>query len=138
MPVKPEILKISQPSQSRLFKVEAVDLRFSNGVERTYERLAVRGNGAVMIVALDAMDNIILIKEYAVGVEDYLLTLPKGLIDPGEDAIIAADRELKEGLYKNIRNISSLTKNINGWINFQGVLLIIAMVILLLFISFNL
>tara|TARA_R110000765_G_scaffold77823_3_gene153008 strand:- start:35 stop:217 length:183 start_codon:yes stop_codon:yes gene_type:complete len=48
------------------------------------------------------------------------------------------DRELKEGLYKNIRNISSLTKNINGWINFQGVLLIIAMVILLLFISFNL
>jgi len=48
------------------------------------------------------------------------------------------DRELKEGLYKNIRNISSLTKNINGWINFQGVLLIIAMVILLLLMSFNL
>ena len=47
------------------------------------------------------------------------------------------DRELKEGLYKNIRNISSLTKNINGWINFQGVLLIIAMVVILLM-SFNL
>ena len=48
------------------------------------------------------------------------------------------DRELKEGLYKNIRNISSLTKNINGWINFQGVLLIIAMVVILLLMSFNL
>ena len=48
------------------------------------------------------------------------------------------DRELKEGLYKNIRNISRLTRNINGWINFQGVLLIIAMVVILLLMSFNL
>ena len=47
------------------------------------------------------------------------------------------DRELKEGLYKNIRNISSLTRNTNGWIRFQGVLIIIAMVIILI-ISFNL
>ena len=48
------------------------------------------------------------------------------------------DRELKEGLYKNIRNNSRLTRNINGWINFQGVLLIIAMVVILLLMSFNL
>ena len=48
------------------------------------------------------------------------------------------DRELKEGLYKNIRNISSLTRNTNGWIRFFGVLIIISMVILLLFMSFNL
>lgn len=119
MPVKPEILKISQPSQSRLFKVEAVDLRFSNGVERTYERLAVRGNGAVMIVALDDADNIILIKEYAVGVEDYLLTLPKGLIDPGEDAIIAADRELKEEAGFGARDIISV-KEMTSAPNYMG------------------
>lgn len=96
MPVKPEILKIANTAQSRLFKIEAVDLRFSNGVERTYERLANRGSGAVMIVPVTSDNEIILIREYAVGIEDYILTLPKGLIDPGETPCQAADRELKE------------------------------------------
>jgi len=96
MPVKPEILKVTPTARSRLFQVEEMELRFSNGVERTYERLASRGRGAVMVIALTAMDEVLLIREYAAGVEDYLLTLPKGLIDPGEDALQAANRELKE------------------------------------------
>lgn len=96
MPVKPDILKITPATKSRLFQVEEIELRFSNGVERTYERLANKGRGAVMIAAIDEAQNVLLIKEYAVGLEDYLLTLPKGLIDPGEDAFQAANRELKE------------------------------------------
>ncbi|MBU2967131.1 ADP compounds hydrolase NudE [Amphritea sp. 2_MG-2023] len=96
MPVKPDILKVTTTAKSRLFHVEEIDLRFSNGVERTYERLASRGLGAVMIAAIDEQQNVLLIQEYAVGLEDYLLTLPKGLIDPGEDALQAANRELKE------------------------------------------
>ena len=96
MPAKPDILKVTPTAKSRLFQIEEVELKFSNGVERTYERMANRGRGAVMIAAIDTEDNVILIKEYAVGLEDYLLTLPKGLIDPGEDALAAANRELKE------------------------------------------
>lgn len=96
MPVKPDILKVTTTAKSRLFQVEEVELRFSNGVERTYERLATRGLGAVMIAAIDDQQNVLLIREYAAGLEDYLLTLPKGLIDPGEDALQAANRELKE------------------------------------------
>lgn len=96
MPVKPEILKITNTANSRLFKVEEIQLRFSNGVERTYERLANRGRGAVMIIPITSKNEVLLIREYAVGVEDYTLTLPKGLIDPGEDEHTAADRELKE------------------------------------------
>lgn len=96
MPVKPEILKITEAAQSRLFKVEQIDLKFSNGVERTYERLANRGRGAVMIVPVTSDNEVLLIREYAVGLEDYTLTLPKGLIDPGETPHLAADRELKE------------------------------------------
>ncbi|WP_415892794.1 ADP compounds hydrolase NudE [Neptuniibacter sp. PT8_73] len=96
MPVKPEILKVTTAAQTRLFKVEQVELRFSNGAERTYERLANRGNSAVMIIPVTEDNEVLLIKEYAAGIEDYTLTLPKGLIDPGENAHIAADRELKE------------------------------------------
>ena len=96
MTVKPEILKVTKTAKSRLFQVEELELRFSNGVERTYERLASRGHGAVMIVAIDDQQRVVLIREYAGGIEDYTLTLPKGLIDLGENAMIAANRELKE------------------------------------------
>jgi ADP-ribose diphosphatase len=108
MPVKPDVLKITPTAKSRLFQVEELELKFSNGVERTYERLASRGNGAVMIAAIDDQDNILLIREYAGGIDDYTLTLPKGLIDPGENAEQAADRELKEEAGFGARNISLL------------------------------
>ncbi|WP_067863020.1 ADP compounds hydrolase NudE [Neptuniibacter marinus] len=96
MPIKPEILKITNTANSRLFKIEEIELRFSNGAERIYERLANRGHGAVMIIPITKNNEVLLIREYAVGIEDYTLTLPKGLIDPGEDEHTAADRELKE------------------------------------------
>lgn len=96
MPRKPDILKLTPITESRLFQVEALDLRFSNGVERRFERLISRGQGAVMVVALDDDNNLLLIREYAAGLNDYVLTLPKGLIDPGETPLQAANRELQE------------------------------------------
>ena len=99
--------------------MEEIDLRFSNGAERTYERLASRGRGAVMIAAVDDQHNVLLIREYAVGLEDYLLTLPKGLIDPGEDALQAADRELKEEAGFGARQLQSV-KQMTSAPNYMG------------------
>lgn len=96
MTAKPEILKLTKVASSRLFHIESMELRFSNGVERCYERLRTGGNGAVMIVAINDRDEVLLVREYAAGLEEYVLTLPKGLIDPGEDAATAANRELQE------------------------------------------
>lgn len=96
MPIKPDILKVDTPEKSRLFRVEEVDLRFSNGEERRFERLASSGRGAVMVIAVDQHQNLILIREYATGFDDYVLTFPKGLIDPGETPLEAANRELQE------------------------------------------
>lgn len=119
MPVKPEILKVTTTAQSRLFKVEQIELRFSNGVERTYERLANRGRGAVMIIPVTEDNEVLLIREYAVGIEDYTLTLPKGLIDPGEDAHTAADRELKEEAGFGSRQLDTL-KMMTSAPNYMG------------------
>lgn len=96
MTAKPEILKLTSVASSRLFHIEQMELRFSNGTQRRYERLRTGGRGAVMIVAINERDEVLLIREYAAGLEDYVLTLPKGLIDPGEDALTAANRELQE------------------------------------------
>jgi len=51
---KPTVLAREIVATSRLFRVEELKLRFSNGVERTYERLVGKGAGygAVMIVAM--------------------------------------------------------------------------------------
>lgn len=92
----PEILQRHLVAQSRLFKIESIDLRFSNGVERTYERLVPGGSGAVMMVAVIDDDHFAMIREYGGGVEDYTLTLPKGAVDLGETLREACHRELQE------------------------------------------
>lgn len=93
---KPRILGQQIVAQSRLFKVEQIDLEFSNGEQRVYERMRGSGRGAVMVVACPDAEHFILIREYCAGTDDYQLGFPKGLIDPGETALQAADRELKE------------------------------------------
>ncbi len=92
---KPKILKIETVACSRLFNVEAVELEFSNGVQRIYERMRPSNREAVMIVPVIGND-LLLIREYAVGIEEYELGFPKGLIDPGEGVLEAANRELME------------------------------------------
>ncbi|WP_069384591.1 ADP compounds hydrolase NudE [Halomonas caseinilytica] len=95
---KPHVLSRRSVATSRLFNIEEMELRFANGAERTFERLSgnARGGGAVMIVAMPDPEHVLLIREYAAGLEEYALTLPKGLVDPGEDVVAAANRELME------------------------------------------
>jgi len=109
---KPTVLAREIVASSRLFRVEEVQLRFSNGVERTYERLVGRGAGygAVMIVAMIDADHALLIEEYCGGTDEYELSLPKGLIEPGEDVLAAADRELKEEAGFGARQLEHITE----------------------------
>lgn len=79
-----------------LFKVERLDLEFSNGERRTYERLITSGVGAVIVVAMPDPETVLLIREYACGVHRYELGLPKGRLEPGESLIEGANRELQE------------------------------------------
>jgi ADP compounds hydrolase len=94
--IKPKINKRTEIAKTRYFRIEEVDLEFSNGEKRIYERLSNRSQGAVLIIAFTASDEFLMIREYAVGMERYELTLPKGKIDDGEDIITAANRELIE------------------------------------------
>jgi len=109
-PQKPQILTRNTVAKSRLFQVEALDLRFSNGEERQFERLTGTDRGAVMIVAMPDPEHVLLIREYAAGFEDYVLTLPKGLVDPGEDFITAANRELMEECGVGAHHLEPLTE----------------------------
>lgn len=104
----PDILEKRTVAQSRLFTIEAMDLRFSNGEERTYERMKPSGRNAVMMVPITEQGDILLVREYAAGTERYELGFPKGLIDSGETPIQAADRELKEEIGFGARKLTPL------------------------------
>ena len=92
----PKIQNIEVLASTRLFSIESVDLHFANGEARTFERLMSTGQGAVMVVPLIENDQLLLIREFAVGMERYELGFVKGRIDNGEAPEAAARRELRE------------------------------------------
>lgn len=91
----PEITERQIIAQSRLFKVEALNLTFTNGEQRIYERIPGGNRHAVMIVPV-MNDSLVLIREYAAGTHSYEVGFPKGLVDAGETDAEAANRELQE------------------------------------------
>ena len=105
----PEILAKQTVAQSRLFSIEALDLRFSNGEQRTYERMKPSGRNAVMMVPVTEQGDILLVREYAAGVERYELGLPKGRTEVGESILDAANRELKEEVGYGANRLHHLT-----------------------------
>ena len=78
------------------YRLEHLDLEFSNGERRRFERMVSRGHGAVVVVPMLDEETVLLVREYAAGVHRYELGLVKGRIDAGETPEQAADRELKE------------------------------------------
>lgn len=105
---KPKILSRKIHSQSKLFTIEQVDLEFSNGTQTQFERLLTFGAGAVMIIPVINNEQVIMIREYAVGTERYELVFPKGKIDDGESILEAANRECMEEIGYRAERLTQL------------------------------
>jgi len=92
----PQILSQRVVARSRIFTVEALELRFANGAEVAFERLHSGISGAVLIVPVTDDDQLVLIREYAAGLGRYELGFPKGKVDAGESWRDASVRECME------------------------------------------
>lgn len=88
--------------------IEQMDLEFSNGERRTFERIKPRGFGAVIIVAMPDPEQVLLVREYAAGVHAYELGLPKGRLEADEDPLDGANREMQEEIGFAARRLLSL------------------------------
>lgn len=104
----PTILATHELDFGGRFHMEQLDLEFSNGAKRTYERMKSRGRGAVIVAPMLDADTILLVREYACGLHRYELGLVKGRIDAGETPEQAAERELKEEAGYGARKLSVL------------------------------
>src|SRR3954453_18128005 len=79
----------------RIIAVTNDTFRYGDG--KTAEREIVRTSGAAAIVAVDDDDRIWLVRQPREPVEDPdSLELPAGRLDPGEDPLVSAQRELAE------------------------------------------
>ena len=78
-----------------LFRVtedRAVDPKSSFEIKRS----VVRHAGSAVMMAVDAKQRILLVRQYRLPAEAYLWELPAGRLDPGETPLQAARRELIE------------------------------------------
>ena len=94
-----EVLSSQVSYQGPLFRVLTDRLREPTGKEVT--RDIIRHNGSVVILALEKSKNkkdplVLVERQFRHAAQQYLYELPAGTIDPGEDHLAAAKRELLE------------------------------------------
>lgn len=94
---------------SERFKIQELDLEFSNGERRRYQRLKTQGLGAVIIVPMQDDDTVLLAREYAAGLHHYEIGLPKGRREEGETILETAQREMKEEIGLGANELIELT-----------------------------
>jgi len=105
----PRILDSRWSEPGEMFRVQELDLEFSNGKRRTYYRMNPRGLGAVIIVSMKDEDTVLLVREYAAGLHKYEIGLPKGRLEKGESVLEAAQREMKEEIGFGANRLEILT-----------------------------
>jgi len=109
MPKLPKVHARHDLEPGKLFKVERLELEFSNGRKRTYERLRSHGLGAVIVVAMRDDETVLLVREYAAGLHHYELGLVKGRLETGESVLEGAQRELREEIGFGAHKLVELT-----------------------------
>ncbi|EKC6416166.1 NUDIX hydrolase [Staphylococcus pseudintermedius] len=80
--------------KGKIIEVEKHKVSLPNN--KTAYREVVKHNGAVAICALTPDQQVILVKQYRKALEQELLEIPAGKLEPGEDRESAAIRELEE------------------------------------------
>ncbi len=95
MPMEPEkTIRSERIFQGRLLTLRVDTVAMPNG--RTTTREIVEHDDVVFIVPVDAQGNVLMVRQYRKAVEQELLEIPAGVMEPDEEPIEAAQRELRE------------------------------------------
>ena len=110
---KSEVLLSRLSYEGPLFKVFTEQVREPSGHES--RRDVIRHNGSIVILAVDSSKDkkdprIILEQQYRHAAGQYLVELPAGKLEPGEDPLEGAKRELKEETGYEARKWSKLVR----------------------------
>ena len=89
-----KIVSSKEVLKNKIFTVVEEVEHDNSGFE--IKRSIVRHPGSAVIMAVDDKERIMLVKQFRLPAEKDLWELPAGSIDPGENALQAAKRELRE------------------------------------------
>ncbi len=80
--------------EGRVVNLYVETVRLPNG--KTTRREVIRHGGAVAIVPLDEQGHVTLVRQYRLPAGQDLLEVPAGTLEPGEEPLVCAERELQE------------------------------------------
>ena len=89
-----ELIESRNVFDGRVLGLSVDRVRLANG--RVSELEVVRHGGAVAIAPVTAAGEVLLVRQFRYATRDWLLEVPAGKLDPGEDPRVAAARELEE------------------------------------------
>jgi ADP-ribose pyrophosphatase len=78
----------------RVIRLDVLDVELQNGQQS--KREIIRHPGAVAIVALDNDRRLLMVRQWRMAAERVMLEIPAGTLEPDEDPLVCADRELQE------------------------------------------
>lgn len=88
------VLSSARPFRGRRIDLVQQRVRLPSGLELEVE--LVEHPGAVAVAALDQAGRMLLVRQFRPALGDWTLELPAGALEPGEDPVRAAARELEE------------------------------------------
>ena len=94
---KVQVLSSKVVYDGKVFKVTSDKVKEPSGIKA--QRDIIRHSGSVVVLAIDESGDepqVLLERQYRYAAQGYLWELPAGRIDPGENALVGAKRELIE------------------------------------------
>ena len=89
-----KILSEETAYRGKILDVHSLEVELPNG--RRSKRDIVRHPGAAAVVALTETGKIVLVRQYRTAIDRVTVEIPAGKLDPGEDPLDCAKRELHE------------------------------------------
>jgi ADP-ribose pyrophosphatase len=89
-----QLLNSEYVYRGRVITLRVDTIKMESGHERPRE--VIEHPGAVALVPVTESGDLLLIRQYRYAAERWLMEVPAGTLDPDEDALTCADRELQE------------------------------------------
>ncbi|MDP6421368.1 MAG: NUDIX hydrolase [SAR202 cluster bacterium] len=106
MTQEPQLIRQEKKFDGAIVNLRVDTVLLPNGREATFE--VVEHEKAVVIVPIDADDNVLLVRQYRHPIGGTLLEAPAGMLNPPESPDDCAQRELREEIGYASRNLRPL------------------------------
>jgi ADP-ribose pyrophosphatase len=100
-------IKSEKIFDGKIVQLQVDEVQLPNG--KTSQREIIKHPGAVAVIAITKENKIVLVEQYRKPLEKSLIEIPAGKLEPGENPMIAAIRELEEETGYSTKSLSFVT-----------------------------